>query len=425
MRPDVPAWYDGWTEHNSIFGKQFLQGLSPYCCIRFIGWMFEQPALVTGPYGTAHGLPNNYGVTNWASRPSPTYFSVHARAICYENMIELCNELNCDMWLCIPYYALGPTPTDWCPKMAALIKAKLKPNLHVYYEIWDEVWNYGSGYWYGTTQIDAWANSNPNLTSLFAADGWFKHGGEMAELLMRAQKVFSQTLGMDRSRAILSGQLAYYIYCSGGLQYLAKYYGPPANFIWAIAGAPYINVSSTDPSSTPVFTSMADFSNATFLPLLEQNVALANRYGVRFCCYECGQGLIPSSPTQFQTYEAAQSDADMATVYYNEAAALKNVGADLCCWFNFCGPDSKYGFWAALTDIREMAYSVPSVKYQAQVNIAAGCKCASSASGVSRTLTKAQERALEKAQAEAAKAKAAAARAKAEAAKKAKEKHSR
>ncbi len=408
MRPDVPAWYDGWTEHNSIFGKQFLKGLSPYCCIRFIGWMFNQPVLVTGGVGTWTNGYQSYGVTDWASRPSPTYFSGSARAISYENMIELCNELNCDMWICIPIYAVGPTPTDWCANMAALVKAKLKPNLHLYYEIWDELWNYGvPWYWFGTTQVQDWAVANPNLTFL----GGLAHGGEMAELLMRAQKVFSQTLGTDRSRAILAGQFSYNIPCSGGLEYLARYYGPPDNLIWGIAVAPYVGLSSTDPVSTPVLTSMEDEFNTATVPLIKQNAALAKQYGVKLCCYELGQSLVPTaSSPPFAIEQAAQYDPGMATLYYNLAAALKSAGADLCCWENFCNPDDGGGFWGTLTDIREMAYSVPTIKYQAQVNIAASCKCAS-ASVTSHPLTKAQEKALEEA------------RAKAEAAKKAKEKH--
>ncbi len=412
MRPDVPAWYAGWTEHNSIFGKQYLKGLAPYCCIRFIGWMFEQPTLVTGPFGSTIGLPNNYGVTDWASRPSPTYFSASARGICYENMIEMCNELNCDMWICIPVYAVGPTPTDWCANMAALIKAKLKPNLHVYYEIWDEVWNYAYPYWIGTAQVQSWAAANPNVTSLFASEHWLEPGGETAELLMRAQKVFSQTLGTDRSRAILAGQFVNNIYCSGGLQYIAKYYGPPAKLIWGIAGAPYVVLSSTDSPSTPVLTSMQDELNQTIVPLIKQNVALANQYGVKFCCYELGQGLIPTAASPYSIEEPAQYDPGMATIYYNLAAALKTAGAELCCWLDFCAPDGGGGFWGTLTDIREVD-TAPTVKYQAQVNIAASCKCVAAAP---RPLTKAQEKALEK-------ARAAAAKAKAEAAKKAKEKH--
>ncbi len=415
MRPDVPAWYDGWTAKNSIFGKQYLEGLKPYCCIRFIGWMFNEPNLVTGGVGNWNGF-QSYGVTDWASRPSPTYFNPNQRGVCYENMIELCNELNCDMWLCVPYYAAGgldgKSPTDWSVNMANMIKQKLKPGLHLYYEIWDEVWNYAvPNYWFGTTQIQDWAAANSDITSFFPTDGWFDHGAETALLLMNVEQIFQPILG-SRQRAILSGQIGYNIYCSGGLQWIAHAYGPPAKYIWAIAGAPYVGPSSSDPATTPLFTSMQDFLTQTLIPMFKQNVTLADQYGVKWCCYECGQGLIAANAAQFPAYEAAQSDPRMAAVYYNEVAALKSVGADLCCWLNFCQGDGSPGFWGALTDIRQMANKPPPVKYQAQVNIAASCKCGIASRAA---LTPAQLKAQQQAAAAAAKAAAAKARAAAEA----------
>ncbi len=437
MRPDVPAWYDGWTNDNSIFGKEFIQALSGKpqpaklqtaaqqeqqkplcCCIRFISWMYGVPALVTGPYGTNTGTTNNYGVTDWASRPSPTFFSPMARRVCYENMIELCNELNCDMWVCIPFYAAtgldGNSPSDWCSNFATLVKQKLHPNLHCYYEIADELWNWGgSPYWYNWEQVDVWAQANPKLA--FLGGGWLQHGGEMGLLIMNVAQIMQPILG-NQGRAILAGQFAGTSYCSGGLQYIAKYFGAPAKYIYGIAGAPYFYQSTTDPPSTPLIQSMEDFITQTTQPQLAENIALAQQYNVKYCCYEAGQSLVATDPNAFAAFEAAQSDPGMATCYQNLAALLKSGGAtmDICNSYAFCGDDSEWGFWGALQDIRQMYNNPPSVKYAAIANIAAGCNCATEAPAVH--LTAAQQKAAEKAAAARAKAAAAAAKAKEEAA---------
>ncbi len=253
MRPDVPAWFDGYYNTYSMFGPQFLQAITGqvppkqlpsaaeqekikpvFCCLRFMNWVLNQPTYVTGPYN-APGTSANYGVTTWASRPSPTYFSPVARGICYENMIEMCNETNSDLWISIPLYAIGPTPTDWCANMATLIKQKLHPNLHVYYEIEDELWNWANPYWVDWAQVDTWCSENSNLAFLGPAGpltpvsgkgaGWTRHGGEMGVLIMNAAQIMQPILG-SMGRPVLAGQFNDTTYCSGGLQYIARYFGP-------------------------------------------------------------------------------------------------------------------------------------------------------------------------------------------------------
>ncbi len=389
MRPDVPAYYDGWEKKNSIFGKEFLAGLKPYCCIRFINWMMEVPEIVTGPYAP-QGVPTSYGVTTWASRPSPTYFWCITRTVAYENMIELCNELNEDMWICIPLYTVGPTPTDWCTQFATMVKEKLKPNLHVYYEIDDELWNYGWPYTCVTTQVQQWANANPDLAWLDSV-GWYKDGAEFATLLMRAQQRFSAVLGTDRSRAILAGQYGNTIYVSGGLQYIAKYFGPPANYIYAIALADYIGGAPSDSEASIMQQTINSINNVT--ANLKVNRVLADQYGVKVCMYEGGNSNGTSTNALL-----TQMDPLMATAYYDLVAALKTGGADLCCWYNYCGN----GFWSCLTDARQMDLNPPgSIEWQAEANIAKSCNCGTTEQV--KQLTAAQEKALQKAEEAAAK----------------------
>ncbi len=388
IRPDMPAYYDGWEKKNSIFGKEFLAGLKPYCCIRFINWMLFEPVTPTGPYGK----PPVYGVTTWASRPSPTYFNPAIRTVCYENMIELCNELNEDMWLNIPLWSLGPEPTDWCTQMALLIKQKLKPNLNVYFEVGDECWNYANPYWPQTTQVLAWAQTNPDLAFL-ASTPWNLEGGEAAVLLMRAQQRFSAVLGTNRTRAVLEGQFSSPGPIAAGLQYIEKYYGPPANFIYGIGWSFYIgngNYSLVEP--TMMSETISSVYNGVE-PSLKLIKALADQYNLHVTMYEGGNSNVSTTCS-----DAVQQDPLMATAYYDLAAVLKAGGADLCCWYDFCGD----GGWGQMYDIRQMNANPPgSIEWQATANIAKSCKCGTAPI---KHLTAAQEKALEKAEAAAAKA---------------------
>src|SRR5262249_31885850 len=147
------------------------------------------------------------------------------------------------------------------------------------------------------------------------------------------------------------------------------YYGPPANYIWGIAGAPYVGESSADPTPTTVpeiFQSMTDYLNSTINTALKQHSALAQQYGLHFCAYESGQGL-SSGQAVFDLSHQAQYDSGMANMYYSLAAMEQSYGMELCNFYDFCRPDSKWGYWGALQDIRQILNNPWPPKYAAEV----------------------------------------------------------
>ncbi len=340
IRPDYPAW----PNTNAIFGKEYLQAYGPFCCIRFMDWM-----------GT-----NNSKVTNWASRPDPNKYGCANAGSCYENMIELCNETNCDMWINVPLYATD----DWAQNMANLIKQKLKSNLHVYVEVSNELWNWG--FHDNWQQVETWDQSNSALTTTAA---WARHGQEVAYLLMHFISIMRPTLG-NQLRPVLAGQVANTIYCSAGLQWIQQTYGPPSNYIYGIAGAPYFGGSGPDIASLD--SSMNAYINTNCLSWIQQNAALAKSYNVKFLCYEGGQSLV-GTQSNFALMASLQYDPVMGAAYQSICNILKNNGADLCCFYNLLSGYSRYGFWGALEDIRQL--SNPPIKYSILAGIAAGCDC--------------------------------------------------
>lgn len=70
-----------------------------------------------------------------------------------EDMVEMCNELGCDLWYVFPQFVTN----DYIDDVAALIDSLLDPALHVYFEHSNEVWNSGSA------DIVAWHYSYAQL----------------------------------------------------------------------------------------------------------------------------------------------------------------------------------------------------------------------------------------------------------------------
>jgi hypothetical protein len=86
---------------------------------------------------------NNTKVVNWADRSTsatPSYNTTarpKAPGMPYEYLVQLCNTINCDLWLNVPVTASD----DYRAQLAALVAQQLKPGLFVYLEYGNEVWN--------------------------------------------------------------------------------------------------------------------------------------------------------------------------------------------------------------------------------------------------------------------------------------------
>ena len=56
-------------------------------------------------------------------------------------VVDLCNEVGADLWLCVPYGA-----TDACvTQLFQMIGTRLNPGQKVYVEYSNETWNFGFG----------------------------------------------------------------------------------------------------------------------------------------------------------------------------------------------------------------------------------------------------------------------------------------
>ncbi len=391
----ISPGYKPYPNTNATFTKEYLQALSPFTCIRLVQWM-----------GTM-----NSTVTTWASRPQPNFFGQNNAGCAYERFIELANTLNRDIWINIPLYATD----DWAVGMANLLKTTLKPGLHVYIEYSNELWNYGGPAFYPDAhQIEVWDQTNPTLIS--PTNSWRRHGEEVAYQLMHFVQIMQPIMG-SQARFILAGQFGN-IYSAGGLYWINKFYGPPSNYLYAIASATYWGGSGTDLDS--LFTSLSN-NLSQMEPTIKQEVALAKQYNLKYCNYEGGQSLFAQSAAQFSLYQAAQQDPRMAALYTTYAQMLNRDGVDLCNFFSFiCEWSGGSQFFAAAPDIRETVTN-PTVKYTVQAAIAKNGRQNITVvdSGSSSKMTKAQAAAAAKVAELKAKAAAKAGEAKARAAAKA------
>jgi hypothetical protein len=104
---------DGWDNVNpndtNPWNPQFLKEIEPYCCFRFMDW----------------GGTNGSTQTKWSDRTPKS--SQRQRPVSYEWMIDLCNKVKKDMWVCIPHLVVSRTGVEggsnhYVRKLAVLVK---------------------------------------------------------------------------------------------------------------------------------------------------------------------------------------------------------------------------------------------------------------------------------------------------------------
>ena len=177
-----------------------------------------------------------------ASAPN-AFLTDGAAGVPYEDMIELCNETEKDMWINIPALA---TP-QFVQSLAQLISTELNPNLNVYVEYGNEDWNYN---FFAYSQIATAALANPVLQSLA---GPVPARGAAERLLagdrrpdLRPGLRQRQLAGpADPGRAGRVGPFQ-----TDGLQFIQQEFGPPSQYIYAMAVAPYLGPTGTITAST-------------------------------------------------------------------------------------------------------------------------------------------------------------------------------
>ena len=117
--------------HGDIWNPVFLEDLKPFAYLRAIDWA-----------GVNHVESTYKGVTvlHWDKhRRKPTDNHRDLEIVAYEWMIDLCNKTGKDMWLTVPDMA----DDEYLEKLAELVKDKLNPELKLYIEWSNEVWNWG------------------------------------------------------------------------------------------------------------------------------------------------------------------------------------------------------------------------------------------------------------------------------------------
>jgi hypothetical protein len=266
------------TANPPRFTTPFLAHVARFSTLRYMEWT------------QANGHP----VSHWSDRTpaaSPSYFV--DSGVPWEVCIELANLTQRDMWINVPHMA----DDEYVQSLATLIRDTLSPNLRVYVEHSNEVWNgmfAQCGYNLGQAlsraeELDLYYDGPTGDTIVNAR----YHAYRTKQIGDVFGSVFGPGSLNSRVRVVLAGQQVEPSLLYSGLDYLNREFGHPSNYLFALATAPYFNMGASQyiDGLTPsqVIAALREHVNTLdHDERLEQNARMARWFGLPMLAYEGG-----------------------------------------------------------------------------------------------------------------------------------------
>lgn len=328
--------------NENPFYNGFLEKIAPFQALRFMDW----------------GLTNQNPSVNWSERGKLDFFTYGTNAGApYEIMIQLANQLDKDVWICVPHAASA----DYITQMANLFKNTLEPDRKVFLEYSNEVWN-----WIFPQAIYNEENRPSNLN----------YGRAYAEKAKNAFQIWHSVWGSEKNRVkrVLGMQVTYNFLNEQILSQLNETewdYGSPT-FYFGLdhgpTGNPVLNASSTP---TDIVENARNYWLNGYKSSYKADYNQVHLFGKEIVNYEGGQHFVGNVFGITYPYQQAMYDAQ----YTNEIAQLYNDvldttrawGSRLAANFSLATPQENiYGSWGVLNDIDVAEpFLTTAPKYQA------------------------------------------------------------
>ncbi|MCX7847171.1 MAG: hypothetical protein N2595_03970 [bacterium] len=351
---NVRLWRPGYHAGTNTFTREFLAHLHRYQVLRFMDW-----------------LATNWNKDQrWSDRLLPHQHSAgmnkpgygwQGRGTALELAVQLCNEAQKDMWVCIP----GRADDNYVTNFALVIRdgangyPGLATNLKVYVEYANELWNTMFSQTFDNyamaTQEAAQANSPLRYDG--GGGDWYwawrriaKRGVEISQIF---RHVFGDAAMMTRIRPVLmtqadNGQAT----LSEALGILEGHYNNPervavprpANYyFYGAGGANYYSPDNeSDTLTLDNIWNSERFNVANMTNILINDARYVLSFGLQRICYEGGPGLDKTGHSE-AVKAAAVNDPRMRAKVVEHHDAWSRFGGGLFVYFSLVG-DYQWGF---------------------------------------------------------------------------------
>jgi Carbohydrate binding module (family 6) len=348
---DIKLIRPGYAANTTeVFNKAFVAALEPFDALRLMDWTST----------------NNNAVSKWTERSKMSdAFQTTNRGVAWEYGIELANQTGKNLWVNVPANA----DDDYVREMAKLFNTKLRPELNLYVEYSNEVWNGGFQQFQQNLQL-AKAEVSSNPSSSLKADvpfcrdpndentWWIRR---VAKRLKEVSDIFKTEFGASslntRVRPVLAHQIGNSEIVRSQLCYANATFGPPKEYFYAIAGAPYYNLGddlqTRDGLTTDQIIQALEKQLEANRSIYEEPTSLAAYFELKNLAYEggtdtFGDGSIPAKANSARDPRMRE----ITQRYLNEFHAY---GGEMMMYFTLSNNwDTKYGTWGLIENFAQL-----------------------------------------------------------------------
>ncbi len=367
MRPGYP--------HNSaqLFRTEYLNALSPFQSIRFMDFVQTNNA--------DNGYPQ---IQSWVNRQQETN-GIYTKGAPWEIVIALANYTAKDIWINIPVDA----DSSYIAELASLLNKKLRPEVHIYLEYSNEVWN--GGFTQYKYNYDAVLQS-PEDADIRNSTPWDdrRRARRVAKQLIRIGRIFENAMGISvasqtRIRPVFAWQVGGYLtWYEDVLNWINTSYGPPKNYIYGIASAPYFGEGTPAANASPlqVISIMTTRSDAN-VPNIRTLAGFASQWQLKHLQYEGGPDNGGGSTVNIANRIRANRLPEMKNAIIhnyrdnwfsaNAHGSAPHGTNDLIHYFVMSGGVSRYGCWGATEDLSHIKNASRAPKYAALCELSGMC----------------------------------------------------
>lgn len=336
------VWQPGANE--SPFHPLFLQRLGDFDTLRFMDWMNT----------------NNSDIVTWNDRrllsdasqsdgDLPEYF--HTNGLAPEYLIEISNAVDANPWFNMPHQA----DDDFVRNFATMVRDTLDPDLTVYVEWSNELWN-------AQFPVNGWLQQQMTLPENAGLDFFQVAGQEIrrdfdiwSDVFAGHEDRFVRVVAGQQANSWLTGQILMNV--NGRVDAVSSS---------AYAGISYDMAAAYTATTTPddIINDLLNVSIPWASARLQEHNALVQSYeqslgrDLQFVTYESGSHVfgapnpLPFSPALNAALEAMHSPR-MYDVYQTLLGEVREAGVDLYNEFNFTSHDgaSFFGTYGLLHDM--------------------------------------------------------------------------
>jgi len=348
IRVIMPGFADIYTEEP--FHPVFLRRWQGITSFRYMDWMHT----------------NNSRIVNWSDRPTMERATWTGEGgIPLEVMIDHANRTGANPWFCMPHLAND----DYVRNFAIMVRDRLNPELKVYVEYSNEVWN---------SMFEQHRHAQRRARELNMGPPERPWEGAAMYYVQRSQEIFriweEVFGGSERLVRTLAWQAASGEYWLDGM-IMAR--AEPGR-VDALSIAPYISMNLS-PQSKPSSDEVANWTVEQIMDHVENTAlpesigwintaaAVARKYGVLLTSYEAGQHLVgvgggENNDALTKLLHQANAHPRMGEVYRKYFAAWEAADGDLLAHFSSVGLWSKWGSWGLVQHYDQGPNDSPKLK---------------------------------------------------------------